>query len=440
MWVEELNIENVKCFEKLTLRCGDKDGAFKWITLLGENGVGKSTALQALGLLLAGPDGANQLLTKPLGWLRDEGRSGKISAKIHKEERDPGEYGATKKRAVFNFTYFITGTEKIQIRSKIYTEPAIVPNSDRTLSWLRQNAFQAKGEGWFASGYGAFRRLTKRSQVIVPSLQTPERFTGFLAQFDEDEPLAAFEQWFVHLDYQVAKAKTEDGLAKKQQKLGIAAINRVLPEGAKFDSVRTDGKILFDVNGQKVATLNLSDGYRSVLALAGDLIWRLFMSFPNSDDPMLEQGTVLIDELDIHLHPVWQRQIPGMLRKLFPNLQFIVSTHSPFIASGAGEDAKTYRLNMVAGKVELTHIQNLAFLSVEKVLESPAFEIVSRFSEEAQIKIDRYYTLKKKAKRTPQEESELQMDMPILQQAIGLEVPKSGLEKKMDQYLDKMLK
>ena len=65
---------------------------------------------------------------------------------------------------------------------------------------------------------------------------------------------------------------------------------------------------------------------------------------------------------------------------------------------------------------------------------------MSRFSEEAQIKIDRYYTLKKKAKRTPQEESELQMDMPILQQAIGLEVPKSGLEKKMDQYLDKMLK
>ena len=438
MWVEELNLENVKCFEKLTLRCGDKNGAFKWVTLLGENGVGKSTILQALGLLLAGPDGANQLLTKPLGWLRDEKRAGKLSAKIHKEDNDPGVYGEKKQRAIFNFTYFVTGTEKIQIRSKIYTEPAIVPNSDRTLSWLRQNAFQAKGKGWFAAGYGAFRRLTKRSQVIVPSLQTPERFTGFLAQFDEDEPLAAFEQWFVHLDYRIAK--TKDDLASKQQKLGIAAINRVLPEGAIFHSVRTDGKILFEVNGQKVATLNLSDGYRSVLALAGDLIWRLFMAFPESDDPMQEHGTVLIDELDIHLHPVWQRQIPGMLRKLFPNLQFIVTTHSPFIASGSGEDAVTYRLNWSDGKIELTKLQNLAFMSVEKVLQSEAFQIVSLFSKETQMRIDRYYTLRKKHKRTSEENTQLELDMPIVQQAIGLDTAKSALEGKIDRYLDKMLK
>lgn len=272
----------------------------------------------------------------------------------------------------------------------------------------------------------------------MPSLQTPERFTGFLAQFNEDEPLAAFEQWFVHLDYRMVK--TEDDLAKRQQELGVAAINRVLPEGAKFNSVRTDGKILFDVNGQKVATLNLSDGYRSVLALAGDLIWRLFMAFPESSDPMQEFGTVLIDELDIHLHPVWQRQIPGMLRKLFPNLQFIVSTHSPFIASGSGEDSVTYRLNWVGGKIEHAKILNMAFMSVEKVLQSEAFEVVSLFSKETQMRIDRYYTLRKKVKRTPQEENQLLMDMPVVQQAIGLDAPKSALENKMDQYLSKMLK
>lgn len=439
MWVEELHLENIKCFEKLSLRCGDKSGAFKWITLLGENGVGKSTVLQALGLLLAGPEGANQLLTKPLGWLRNESRQGKLSAKIHQTKNDPGKYGTTKIRNVFNFTYFITGTEKLQIRSKLFTEPAIVPNSDRTLSWLRQNAFPSKGEGWFASGYGAFRRLTKRNQVVVPSLQTPERYTGFLAQFDEDQPLAAFEQWFVHLDYRIAK--TQEELARKQQTLGIAAINKVLPEGAEFDSVRQDGRILFNVNGQKVATLNLSDGYRSVLALSGDLIWRLFMAFPESDDPMKEQGTVLIDELDIHLHPVWQRQIPAMLRSLFPNLQFIVSTHSPFVAAGSGEDAVTYRLNWNADKqVELMKTPNLAFMSVDRVLQSAAFAVVSLFSKETQETIDRYYTLRKKTKRTPAEENQLEMDMPIVQQAIGFEVPKTELENKMDQYLRKMMK
>ena len=437
MWVEELTLENIKCFEKLSLRCGDKNGAFKWITLLGENGVGKSTVLQALGLLLAGPEGANQLLTRPLGWLRDECRAGKLSARIHKSESDPGKHGEEKKRAVFNFTYFMTGTKKIRIRTKEYTEPAIVENPNRTLTWLRRNAFPSKGSGWFAAGYGAFRRLTRRNEIIVPALQTPERYTGFLAQFNENEPLAVFEQWFVHLDYRIVK--NNDKVAKRQKELGVKAINRVLPGDAGFDSVSADGRVLFNIKGQKVPTLSLSDGYRSVLALAGDLIWRLLMAFPDSEDPLKEEGVVLIDELDIHLHPVWQRQIPGTLRELFPNLQFIVTTHSPFIAAGAGADAVTYRLNSVNGDVGVEPITNLAFLSVERVLQSPAFELVSVFSEETQRRIDRYYSLRKKTPRTPKEEDELQMVMPIIQQAIGDATPKSDLEKKVNEYLNKKL-
>ena len=436
MWVEELTLENIKCFEKLNLRCAGEHGAFRWITLLGENGVGKSTVLQALGLLLAGPEGANQLLTRPLGWLRDESHAGKLSARIHKSESDPGDYGEKKKRAAFSFTYFVTGTQKISIRNKEYTEPAIVENSDRTLSWLRQNAFPSKGKGWFASGFGAFRRLTRRHQIIVPSLQTPERYTGFLAQFNENEPLAVFEQWFVHLDYRIAKDK--DPVATRQKELGVKAINHVLPGGAEFDSVSADGRILFSIKGQKVPTLSLSDGYRSVLALAGDLIWRLLMAFPESHDPLQEEGTVLIDELDIHLHPMWQRQIPGLLRELFPKLQFIVTTHSPFIAAGAGEDAMTYRLNWENGRVAVHEIHKLAFLSVEKVLQSPAFGLVSVFSRQAQAEIDRYYTLRRKDNRTPEENRQLELILPVVQQAIGEPALMGDLEHKMDKYLDQV--
>ncbi|MGO8678563.1 MAG: AAA family ATPase [Limisphaerales bacterium] len=189
MLVEELTLENIKCFEKQSLKCVGEHGAFPWVTLLGENGVGKSTVLQALGLLLAGPEGANQLLTRPVGWLRDESKVGKLSARIHKSDHDSGDYGEIKKRAAFSFTFFVTGTQKLSIRNKEYTEPAIVENSDRTLTWLRQNAFPSKGKGWFAAGFGAFRRLTRRHQIIVPSLQTPERYTSFLSQFNENGSL-----------------------------------------------------------------------------------------------------------------------------------------------------------------------------------------------------------------------------------------------------------
>ena len=92
----------------------------------------------------------------------------------------------------------------------------------------------------------------------------------------------------------------------------------------------------------------MSDGYRSVLALSGDLVWRLIVGFPRQEQLLVEgkEGVVLIDELDIHLHPIWQRDIALWLRKQFPKLQFIVATHSPFIAAGAGQQALMLKFSL----------------------------------------------------------------------------------------------
>ncbi len=70
MWVEKLTLENIKCFDNCEMVFGTANSRYKWVTLLGENGGGKSTALQALGLLLAGPEGATKLLNSLQGWLR----------------------------------------------------------------------------------------------------------------------------------------------------------------------------------------------------------------------------------------------------------------------------------------------------------------------------------------------------------------------------------
>jgi predicted ATP-binding protein involved in virulence len=106
----------------------------------------------------------------------------------------------------------------------------------------------------------------------------------------------------VYLDYRMSK-EPNDVDAQRSRKVGIDAINKVLPEGAQFDSVTNEGRILFKIGAKKVPTVSLSDGYRSILALAGDLIWRLLQAFPKSEQPLDEHGVVLIDELDIHLHP-----------------------------------------------------------------------------------------------------------------------------------------
>ncbi|AEW01659.1 ATPase [Niastella koreensis] len=436
MWVEELSVDNIKCFDKINLKLGSKTEPYKWVTLLGENGGGKSTILQALGLLLAGPEGATQLL-RPTGWLRNEDQYGRISTKIHKGANDPGKFGEQKARTSFGYSFLITGSKKITIRKKLYTEPSIVENKDKILTWLRQNALTSNGQGWFASGYGAFRRLTRSGRVIVPSLAPQERFNNFSSQFKEDEALSAFEQWMVYLDYRIAKGDSGSSKqAEKQRDLGVYAINQILPPGVKFDSVTDDARILFDIKGMKVATLNLSDGYRSVLALAGDLIWRLLDQFPESDDPLKEEGVVIIDELDIHLHPLWQRSIPDLLRSQFPNIQFIVATHSPLIAAGAGEDAITYRFTFNNGSTDVHQIRNIAYWNVDRILQSEAFGLVSPFSPQVEANIEKYYILKKKAKLTQAEKNELQTTLPFVENSIGYgDKEKSETEKKLDEYL-----
>ena len=88
-------------------------------------------------------------------------------------------------------------------------------------------------------------------------------------------------------------------------------------------SVRTGRK------SEKLALDQLSGGYRAVLALAADLAWRMAQGNPHLDNPLESEAVVLIDEVDLHLHPSWQQRILDDLTRTFPNTQFIVSTHSP---------------------------------------------------------------------------------------------------------------
>ena len=437
MLVEELTLENIRCFEKITLKFRDS----KWITLLSQNGCGKSTALQALALLLSGPEGAQILAPRPVGWLRKEDKPGKLTIRVHQSDNDPGTYGTERITRSFGYTFHVTGGNTIEIRNKKYSEPTITENPDRILSWLRENAYTSKGKGWFAVGYGAFRRLTRRNEIIVPSLEPQARYTNFISQFDEDKPLSAFEHWMVFLDYRIAKDGDKD--ARRKRDIGIAAINKLLPQDVRFDSVNSEGRIIFDVNGTKVPTLAMSDGYRSILALSGDLVWRLIQAFPQSDNPSGEEGIVLIDELDIHLHPTWQREIVIWLREQFPNLQFIVATHSPLIAAGAGSDALTYRLDIKDGKSHCEKVENIHAMNVDRILQSPAFGLVSPYSPQTQKMIDRYDKLMGKIPRLSKKEMEEREQLELFIQRsrpFGAYPAPGSLENKIDVFLDKVLK
>lgn len=89
----------------------------------------------------------------------------------------------------------------------------------------------------------------------------------------------------------------------------------------------------------------LASGYRSLIAMVGDIIIRMFEAQPDVINPAEFEGVVIIDEVDLHWHPKWQRKLPGLLSNLFPKIQFIASTHSPIPLLGAPEKSVFLKVN-----------------------------------------------------------------------------------------------
>jgi hypothetical protein len=110
-----------------------------------------------------------------------------------------------------------------------------------------------------------------------------------------------------------------------------AALRNFLDEFSNVDVETEPLRLTVKKGEQRLNIAQLSDGERSLIAVLGDLIRRLGLANPDLADPLQGHGVVLIDELELHLHPRWQREIVEKLRSTFPNIQFIATTHSPFV-------------------------------------------------------------------------------------------------------------
>ena len=124
-------------------------------------------------------------------------------------------------------------------------------------------------------------------------------------------------------------------IADEGQARSVMAFNKALAfflEG--FSELRVEDsplRLTVSKGSFRLPLNQLSDGERSFLAIISDLVRRLSLANPDLDDPLHGAGIVLIDELELHLHPTWQRQVVEKLRTTFPNIQFIATTHSPFV-------------------------------------------------------------------------------------------------------------
>lgn len=126
-----------------------------------------------------------------------------------------------------------------------------------------------------------------------------------------------------------AEAKYEDPQLKAVRK----AISILMPGFSEPCIQRSPLSMVVTKDGVELSIDQLSEGQKCLLALVGDLAGKLSIANPSFEDPLQGSGVVLIDEIDLHLHPDWQRNVIPRLLKTFPNVQFIVSTHSPQVLS-----------------------------------------------------------------------------------------------------------
>ncbi len=352
MYLTSFEVSDLKCFKQLTLNFtkrqpDDPDSQSNWNVILGDNGYGKSTLLQALAVCLMNATTADRA-AKPNTWIRREQENkppvdfAKLRLSINSEppiDIAPGRKGNPLKRVSYRVERINNDISRIV---EIEKEP-----SDS----LPDNAFTGTPKkGWISCGYGPFRRVYGFSNETIT--QTDPVQKRFITLFNEGASLFDCESWLKDLERKALKSDLGSSQRRDFEE-AKEIICRLLPDIGKVTIEKRTGsnddeRVVFwygetpedaDNRKEKFNLNELSDGYRSMFALAVDMSsWFLALKPPKVQLTEVS-GVVLIDEIDAHLHPEWQIKVGYLLTQTFPNIQFIVATHSPYVAMAAGRNS-----------------------------------------------------------------------------------------------------
>ncbi|MBK8215422.1 MAG: AAA family ATPase [Myxococcales bacterium] len=223
-----------------------------------------------------------------------------------------------------------------------------VSQGNETGSWTATSDPSASIQGAIPAKSGspplALYFPTNRSALDIPSrIHASEDETAFdaFAAYDgalEDgaSNFRGFFEWYRReedLENEERLRPPADGVLHARLSFVREAIERLFPGGKSLRIERRPQRMVIERGGETLDVSQLSDGEKCLVAMAGDLARRMVQIAPDDPAPLEREVIVLVDELELHLHPGLQRQILGRLRAAFPNAQLVVSTHSPQVLS-----------------------------------------------------------------------------------------------------------
>lgn len=373
MKVIKLQIKNFRGIRSLEIDFHDRMNVF-----IGENGSGKSAILDLLAIMLS----------RLVGRIRSEAGTGRSYSEwdiTNGESETDNEIAIdlNGEHVSWRFTKALLGRRR--------TVPSnfdqIKPVAGRFQDGFRQNRSQSLPL--------CIHYDVNRAVLDIPKrIRTEHGFKDQLAAYDEaltagTSNFRLFFEWFRN------RQAIENEADRKKRAIGSTlpifpqADEKALPEVPDpeleavrkavvrmirgFSDLRVQFKpkqvMLISKDGEDLVVNQLSDGEKCTLAMVGDLARRLAIANPSLKNPLEGHGVVMIDEIDLHLHPAWQRMIiPGLLRA-FPNCQFILTTHSPQVLSHIRDTESVFVLKTTDGETTARHPSTIYGLDSNRILE-----------------------------------------------------------------------
>jgi predicted ATPase len=381
-----------------------------WNILLGDNGVGKTTILRSLTLAICGRDAQ--------AYAQRIVRTGQSKAQITLETANGRKYV----------------TEIFETSSGFEVES------------LPRRPLDT--EGWLVLAFPPVRSATWR-KLTGPQGEQPRKRPRIedllpLLTAMPDPRLDDVKQWIINLDYW--KSKTDAAgrhpasyYEHLQQRL--FEIIKKLTGGLKIDFARVDPKsweVLVTTDDGTVPFDAVSQGTASVIGWTGVLLQRLFDVFDDSTDPLNQYAIVILDEIDAHMHPKWQQSLISNLSDLFPNVQFIATTHSPLIVGGMRKDQVVRLARDESGVVQIVEIPADMLLGrTDQILTGDLFGLASTLSlgEKGEKLMAEYEELLGISKKTEEQERRYRG----LHSALESLLPPASVETKLERRAQQLV-
>ena len=199
--------------------------------------------------------------------------------------------------------------------------------------------------------------------------QMKEDESGYLTIFNPSWDLKNPIEWLKYLDHSEKSGKTNIVSVEAAKKL----LQELLNSDVQIDI--TPETVTFKEKGSLVTFEQLSAGYKGVITIIADLLVRLSENQPQVTNISEFKGIVLIDEVELHLHPKWKYNFVKRLRDIFPNIQFIMTTHSPTVLLGASKEAVFYKIYKEDGEVKISNQMPNEGYTNNSLISSPLFDL-----------------------------------------------------------------